>query len=142
MALRRASELQQQVSRLHRCSPGECLHIRQVSSSAYDQRGELIGDPTDSSRVRGTPLARGCSDGSRPLRLDADRSGFFFWFFFLQGETDGARQIPVRSQEAAPQADDSRPNPRAHEAGQPAGPPPGCLHGCQRAAHATHFLQV
>lgn len=48
----------------------------------------------------------------------------------------------MRSQEAASQTDDSRPNPRAHKAGQPAGPPPGCLHRCQRAAHAAHFLQV
>lgn len=139
MALRRASELQQQVSRLHCCSPGECLRIRQVSSYAYDQRGEPIACLPGSSRVHGTPSARGGSGCSNPIRLDTDRGGLFF---FLQGETDGARQIPVRSQEAAPEADDSRLNPRARKAGQSAGPPPGCLHSCQRAAHATHFLQV
>lgn len=137
MALRRASEHQQQASGLHRCSPSKHPRIRQVSGPAYDQRGKLFVDMTDSRRVCGTPPAKGgSSDGNWPLL-----TGVFF-FFLLQGETDGSRQIPVRSQEAAPQADGARPHPRAHEAGQAAGPPPGGLLSCHRAAHATHFLQV
>lgn len=60
----------------------------------------------------------------------------------LQAEADGAGQIPVRSQEAAPQADDSSFDPRAQQTGQPAGPPPGCLHRRQSAAYSLQLLQV
>lgn len=59
-----------------------------------------------------------------------------------QGEAHGAGQVPVRSQEAAPQADDSGSDSRTYQAGKPAGSLPGCLHHCCCAAHSAKLLQV
>lgn len=61
---------------------------------------------------------------------------------FLQAAADGTGQTAVCSQEAAPQADDAGSDQRAHQAGQPAGRPPGGLRGWRGAAHSPELLQV
>lgn len=60
----------------------------------------------------------------------------------LQGQADGAGQVPVCAQETAPQANDSSSDPRARQTGEPAGFQPGCLHNWSGASHTAKLLQV